>query len=291
MSTLVSSKPVVAGVDASQHAARAAMWAAAEAVERGVPLHVIHALDGDPGSAWSGTDQHKAETDEALGPDPGLLPQVERRVRAAYPTLEVTTALTYDGAAGVLVAASRTADLVVVGSRGRGGFAGLSLGSVSLRLAAHAHCAVALVRDRGHEDARAGEIVLGMEGGDPQDAVLFAFAQAARGGVGVHAVHAWSPYPGYAPGYVSDTDIIARHAAHEMTVTLKAARELFPEVPVKISVERGHASAVLSDASRSARLTVVSAHRGHGPLSLGVGPIIQALLADAQSPVAVVPVA
>jgi len=41
----------------------------------------------------------------------------------------------------------------------------------------------------------------------------------------------------------------------------------------------------------SSKPVVVSAHRSHGPLSLGVGPIIQALLADAQSPVAVVPVA
>jgi nucleotide-binding universal stress UspA family protein len=291
MSTWVSTKPVIVGVDVSRNAARAAMWAAAEAVARGVPLHVIHALDGDPGSALSGTDQQEAETGEAFDPDPGLLSQIEHGLRAALPTLEVSTAMIYDGAAGVLVAASRTADLVVAGTRGGGGFAGLPLGSVSLRLAAHSHCAVVLVRDRGQEEACAGEIVLGLEGDDPQDAVLFAFTQAARAGVGVHAIHAWSPIPGYALGHVGDTDDIARHAAHEMDATLKAARELFPGVPVQVSVERGHASAVLSAASRTARLTVVGAHRSRGPLSLGVGPVIQGLLSDAWSPVAVVPVA
>jgi nucleotide-binding universal stress UspA family protein len=291
MSTLESSKPVIVGVDASQHAAHAAMWAAAEAEERRVGLHVIHALDVNPNLSWGRPGVYQPMGSADLNSDLGLLAQIERRVRAAHPTLEVTTAMTNDGAASALVTASRTADLVVVGTRGRGGFAGLLLGSVSLRLAAHSHCAAVLVRDRGHEDARAGEIVLGMEGDDPQDAVLFAFAQAARGGVGVHAVHAWSPYPGYAPGDVSDTDILARHAAQEMTATLKAAREQFPGVPVKISVERGHASAVLADASRTAPLTIVGAHRSNGPLSLGVGPIIQGLLADAQSPVAVVPVA
>jgi nucleotide-binding universal stress UspA family protein len=291
MSTLSSNKPVIVGVDDSEHAARAAMWAAAEAVERGAALHVIHALDVDPGSGWSWAQSHQPGQDEATDPDLGLLAQIEHRVRAAHPALQVTTAKVDDGAAAALVAASLEADLVVAGTRGRGGFAGLALGSVSLRLIAHTHCAAVLVRDRGHEAARSGDVVLGMEGDDPQDAIRFAFAQAARGKVGVHAVHAWSPYPGFAPGYVSDTDILARQAAHEMKATLKAAREQFPDVPVKISVERGHPSAVLSDASRTARLTVVGAHRSHGPLSLGVGPVIQGLLADAQSPIAVVPVA
>jgi nucleotide-binding universal stress UspA family protein len=222
--------------------------------------------------------------DAALDPDLGLLDQVRHRVHKAHPTLKVTTTMAHDGAAAALVAASLETDLVVAGTRGRGGFAGLLLGSVSMRLAAHSHCAVVLVRDRGDQDARSGEVVLGMESDEPQDAVHFAFAQAARAGVGVHAVHAWSSFPGYAPGTVSDTDITARNAAHEMSTTLKAARDLFPDVPVKITTDRGHASAVLSDASRTARLVVVGAHRSHGPLSLGVGPIIQGLLSDTQCP-------
>jgi nucleotide-binding universal stress UspA family protein len=75
-----------------------------------------------------------------------------------------------------------------------------------------------------------------------------------------------------------------------MVNVLKPLREEYPGVPVKISVLRGHPSAVLGDASRGARLTVVGAHRRLGPLSLGVGPIVQALLGLAESPVAVVPV-
>jgi nucleotide-binding universal stress UspA family protein len=289
MSTLECSKPVVVGVDTSQHAARAAMWAAAEAQEREVGLHVIHALDIDPSSAWNHPGAFEPTQDRALEPDLGLLGQICHRVQKAHPTLEVTTAMTYDGAAAALVAASLDADLVVVGTRGHGGFAGLPLGSVSLRLAAHSHCTAVLVRDHAHESAHIGDVVLGMESNEPQVAVLFAFAQAARGGVGVHAVHAWSPYPGNVSGYMRDTDILARNATREMSTTLKSARERFPDIPVRVSVERGHASVVLSDASSAARLTVVGAHRSHGPLSLGVGPIIQGLLSDARSPVAVAP--
>ena len=58
MTTTAAGRPVVVGVDDSAHAMRAAMWAAAEAVERGPALHLIHAFDDDPASgflaAWPG---------------------------------------------------------------------------------------------------------------------------------------------------------------------------------------------------------------------------------------------
>jgi nucleotide-binding universal stress UspA family protein len=280
-------RPVIVGIDASQHAARAADWAAAEAVERGLPLNVIHALDFDPGSALigPGADGH---TDPSHEIHARLLAQVEYRLRAAHPDLVLTAELLHEGAAGALVTASREAELLVVGTRGRGGFAGLPLGSVSLRVAAHTHCPAVLVRARGHEDARVGEIVLGVEHGESEEAVLFAFEEAARAGVGVRAVRAWAPYPANSP-YISDTDYLARLAADDVVAIVHSARDKFPDVPFKLSVLRGHPAAVLADASREARLTVVGAHRRHGPLSLGVGPVIHGLLAQAQSPVAVVP--
>jgi len=289
MSTvLVCTKPVVVGVDASPHAARAALWAADEAVERGVPLHVIHSSALDPGLTRSRPGAHGAEEAGALGLE--LLMEIEHLVRGAHPALEVTTAMSRESAAGVLIAASRDSDLMVVGTRGNGEPAGLLLGTVSLRLAAYSYCATVLVRAQSDQNSRSGEILLGMQENEPQEAVLFAFAQAARGGVAVRAVHVWAPDAAYDHADISGTDIITRQATHQMTVALKGARDMFPDVPVTISVERGHASAVLAEASRTAQLIVVSAHRGHGPLSVGAG-IIHGMLSDAYCPVAVVPVA
>ncbi|HEU5426611.1 MAG TPA: universal stress protein [Actinocrinis sp.] len=292
---------IVVGVDASQHAARAADWAGDEAARRGVALHVVHALDSDPSSALidSGADSSSALIDSGTGSGrvhtageaaDQLLAETQHRILGAHPSLTVTTELAHRAAAGALVLASREAALLVVGTRGRGGFAGLPVGSVSARLAAHAHCPVVILRARGHHQTPLQEVVLGMQAHTAQEAILFAFTQAARAGAGVRAVHAWVPYPAHAQGYISDTDIIARNAAEQMVADLAPVREKFPDVHVTLSVQRGHPAAVLADASERAQLTVVGAHRHRHPLSLGLGPVIHGVLGQAQSPVAVVPV-
>lgn len=284
---------VVVGVDASPHAARAAAWAADEAARRGVPLLVIHALDTDPSSALFGPGAYSTHVHTVNQAGEQLLAETRYRILTAYPALQVTTELAHQTAAGALVVASRQADVLVVGTRGHGGFAGLALGSVSARVAAHAHCPTVILRehDDGHEESPDGEIVLGMQEAQGEESVLFAFTQAARAGVGIRALHAWAPYPGHADDYLSDTDILARQAAERMVADLAGVREKFPDVHVAIDVRRGHPAAVLADASARARLTVVGAHRHLGPLSLGLGPVIHGLLGHAHSPVAVVPVA
>lgn len=283
---------VVVGVDASHHAARAADWAAGEAVARGAALHVLHALDTDPGSALFGFGYYPTAMREIDKPGERLLAEIKGHLHTAYPGLEVVTELVAEPAAAALVRASREAQLVVVGTRGRGGFAGLTLGSVSARLVAHAHCPTVVLRahEHDHGGGASGEIVLGMQPHEAEEPILFAFTQAARAGVGLRALHAWAPYPAHAQEYLSETDILARQAAERMVADLAAVREKFPDVPVTITAHRGHPSAVLADASAHAGLVVVGAHRHRAPLALGLGPIIHGLLGHAHSPVAVVPI-
>jgi nucleotide-binding universal stress UspA family protein len=275
---------VIVGVDASENAARAALWAADDAAERGAGLHIVHAIGSEP--EFSVTRHRAAFThDDRLE----LLDRTLQQARAAHPDLDVTTELAHGSAAAVLVEASREADLLVTGTRGHGGFAGLPVGSVSLRLAAHARCPAVMVRGHAHRVADHGRIVLGVDHDTPPEAVLFAFNEADRAGVGILAVRAWAVYPSHTPGFVSDTDVLARHAGEDVAAKLKDARGKYPEVPVTIDVRQGHPVLVLTHASRDARLTVVAAHRRHGPFSLGAGSVIQGLLSQARSPVAVVP--
>ncbi len=139
-------KTIVVGVDGSPPSRKALTWAAAEAADHGADLVVLTAWEptllppmgsgGVPPSPVPDPGQRATEdlltvVKEELGEDPPVL--VQPRVKQGNP-------------AQVLIEQSSDADLLVVGTRGRGGFRDLLLGSVSLHVAAHAKCSVAVVR-------------------------------------------------------------------------------------------------------------------------------------------------
>lgn len=141
-----SSGPVVAGVDGSEGARRALRWAAEEARVRQAPLRAVTAwhLPAAGGEAYVSV---------ATTFDPGVFEDEARQVLdaavedvapgdLAHPVERVVAS---GGAAAVIVEASHAADLVVVGTRGLGGFKGLLLGSVSSQVAHHAACPVVVV--------------------------------------------------------------------------------------------------------------------------------------------------
>ena len=135
--------PVVVGIDGSPVSEAALAFAFDAAAVRGVALVAVH--------AWSPT-----AVDKALEPvmDWAAVADEEEAVLAErlsgwgqkYPQVTVRRSVVRDGAARALVDASRGAQLVVVGSRGRGEAAGLFLGSVSHGVLHAAHCPVAIVR-------------------------------------------------------------------------------------------------------------------------------------------------
>ncbi len=279
---------VVVGVDSSDNAAYAAAWAAREAAARGLALHLVHALDFP--SLPSAVVTPIGYIGAANRAGENLLNPIADALRAQYPRLTVTTEVSDLGAPEALVGLSGEAQLVVTGTRGRGGFAGLLLGSVSLKLAAHAHCPVVVVRGTRATDLR-NEIVLGVEPDESEAPIRFAFATAAALGARVRAVRAWTPHPSYA-GYYHAADGITEHD-HERDVAdlLKAAREEFPDVPVVTDVEFGNAVPTLVETATGSRLLVVGAHRHRSPLSVGIGYVVQGLLSHSPTPVAVVPIA
>lgn len=127
---------VVVGVDGSPGADLALRYAAGEAARLGDVLEV-HAAYGSGYVYLTPT-----EAVESLKP---ILEAAEARARDVAPGVEVLT-FSHDGSpARALIDASEGADLLVVGSRGRGGFAGLLLGSVSQQCVSHAHCPVTVV--------------------------------------------------------------------------------------------------------------------------------------------------
>jgi nucleotide-binding universal stress UspA family protein len=139
-------KTVVVGFDGSPSSRKALTWAVAEAADHASDLVVLnvweHTLLPPAGSVSVSEryvpdqSQHTAEDlleeiKEVLGENPPVL--VQPRVKQGNP-------------AKVLIEESADSDLLVVGTRGHGGFRGLLLGSVSQHVAAHAKCSVTVVR-------------------------------------------------------------------------------------------------------------------------------------------------
>jgi nucleotide-binding universal stress UspA family protein len=135
--------PVVVGTDGSPVSEAALGFAFDAAAVRGAELVALH--------AWSPTAVDKAlepmmDWDAVADEEDAVLAERLSGWGQKYPQITVRRSVVRDGAARALVDASRGAQLVVVGSRGRGNAAGLLLGSVSHGVLHAAHCPVAIVR-------------------------------------------------------------------------------------------------------------------------------------------------
>lgn len=141
---------VVAGVDGSDASTLAVLWAAREAKLRDAGLELVCAWEVPVTGVGFGYG-FAPVSDEMLkalaqGAEERLSLAAER-AREEVTELDITTRVAEGPAAQALIEASRDADLLVVGSRGMGGFRGLMLGSVSAQCAHHASCPVVIVRD------------------------------------------------------------------------------------------------------------------------------------------------
>lgn len=144
--------PVVVGVDGSEISAKATEWAFAEASARGTSLVALHTwMDPQVQAAAAGialTDEDWRQLEQEQ------LETLSERVAgfsATYPDVRVEKIVTRDRAVRALVEQGEKAQLVVVGSHGRGGFAGMVLGSTSRALLQAAPCPVMVVRPQVHD--------------------------------------------------------------------------------------------------------------------------------------------
>lgn len=305
---------VVAGVDGSEPAQHAALWAADEAAARGVPLTLVHAVGVTEGIA------------PALGPvpDPGLRPSegdrlIETtiaRVREGHPNLPVDAHLSAQAPLEHLTELSGPDTLTVVGTRGHGALVGMLLGSVSRALVKHTRGPLVVVRGPGTE--RGGyRVVLGVATDPAPRAALFAFDAAQRYGVPLQAVRTRSPLPVSpgAPGAIdlpvvmpagggirttlpAETEAFAEAAAkaaeHDerlVAAALADARDRYPHVAVETTCVEGDTAMTLTASARDATLVVLGAPhaRHHGGFSLSPGHVAGKLLAHSPAPVAIIP--
>jgi nucleotide-binding universal stress UspA family protein len=285
---------LVVGVDGSDASAAALRWALNEARVRSATVDVVHGwvypYVGDiAGMAASvGADDLEQAARAVL----------DRSIRAAVsPPSEVTPnpVLVHGAAAPVLLDAARGAELLVVGSRGRGGFTGLLLGSVSQHCLHHSTCPVAVVRNAG-DPAKAmtmERIVVGIDGSDAaRHALAWAVEEARLRKASLEVVHAWHmPWVGGYPYTTATFD--PTELENRARRTLEAAIDGVDTSELAHPIQRvlstsGAASAVL-EAAKGADLLVVGS-RGLGGFSgLLLGSVSHHVAHHATCPVVIVP--
>jgi nucleotide-binding universal stress UspA family protein len=212
--------------------------------------------------------------------------------RKAHSGLEVGVKVALGSPAAVLVEASAHADMVVVGSRGMGGFRGLLVGSVGVQVASNSECPAVVVRKA--PSTAASTVVVGVDGSELSLAALdFAFDIADRRGWRVLAVHAWE-VPSYdvlaAPSGPPPIDVedLAANEERVFAESLAGLRELHPGVVIEEHVVKGPSVRAILDASDDPALIVLGT-RGRGEfLGAMLGSVSQGILHRAKAPVAVI---
>ncbi|WDV49222.1 universal stress protein [Streptomyces coeruleorubidus] len=294
----MSTLPVIAAVDGSDHSLCALEWALDAARRRSAPLRVVHVRQY---AHWA-----QPELLAVAPPDPQDDPVLDR-VRAHLEGIDGLPDTEYLGLEGapsaVLPEQGASAQLLVLGSRGRGGFASLLLGSNGIAAARDAECPVVVVHPPGRDiegEAQTGSgsrVVVGLKVDGPDEATLeFAFAEAARRCARLQAVAAYpwpaQPWmmPGELPPPIVDQNVIEDETRILAEGFLAPYRERHPDVPVEPVPAAGDAAGHLVAASPGADLVVVGRHRRHllAPARM-LGSVTHAVLLHAASPVAVVP--
>lgn len=271
--------PIVVGVDGSPSADLALRWAADEARLRHLPLKLVYVVDS-PGPRGA----YGYLTDEVTCFGEDLLTRAKELV--ADRQVPATAAIVCDDAAHGLIREAADATMLVVGSRGHGGFHDLLLGSTSLQTAMHAPCPVAVVRPRSNADQ--GQVVLGTDG-SPRSAAAarVAFEEARLRRAGVSVVHAWRGSLSEATAGLAELDACEVKAWMVLNDALAPWLSRYPDVPVRKVLRKEAAARALIDESAGAELVVVGRRGRGGFASLVLGSAGHALLHHAACPVLV----
>ncbi|GHI09901.1 hypothetical protein Scel_82220 [Streptomyces cellostaticus] len=255
-------------------------------------------------AAWGQADVLVAGPPDAEG-DP-VLDEVRAllRDRVEHGDTPAVEYVALEGVPGaVLPELGADAQLLVLGSRGRGGFASLLLGSNGLAAARDAACPVVVVPrpDRevqGDGPAEPGpRVVVGVHVDSPDEAALgFAFTEAAlrEARVQVIAAYPWPVQTWSAPGQLvppqTDQGAVENETRSLADGFLTPHRKRHPDVRADVEALPGDAAGHLVAASKDADLVVVGRHRRRllAPTRM-MGSVTQAVLLHAASPIAVVP--
>ncbi len=285
---------IVVGTDGSEHANEAVRFAAAQAGGDAL-LEIVYVYDEpasvNPGRIGAPQYHNTAPVVEEAEQMVGRAAEIARSVAA---DVKVEPSPMAGDKVQVLCDAGADADLLVVGSRGRGDLSAMVRGSVSFDVLHKADCPVAVVHAAS---TQGGPVVVGTDGGEEaMAAVRWAATAAARTKSRLHIVHAWTvatpvalgPMAVAAPSAV-DAKALNDAADGLVEAAREAAATAAPGVEITGTSVEGVAIEVLEDASKGATMLVVGSHRRGDLSSLVMGSTSHGLVRAAACPVVCVP--
>lgn len=282
---------IVVAVDGSDDSRRAVDWAADQAAAEGRSLTVVTVVPPTEAMAAAylvsaGVDVVALKEEIEADNRRGLLDVVDH-VAATHAGVRVHTVLTHGDAREALIGACRTAHLLVMGSRGLGGFGSLLLGSVSLAVTRHAACPVVVVRPTGdHVTGHAG-VLVGVDGTPNSVSVLeFAFQHASQRGLPLTVMHCFWEVGGLP---VASTDQRFEDLRLLVAESVAGLAEKYPDVLVTTQLRRGLVDTTLGEEAEHHDLVVVGGHPRGTLWRLLLGSVSDSVLEHAHSPVAIVP--
>jgi nucleotide-binding universal stress UspA family protein len=282
---------MVVGIDGSTNSEQALGWALDRAAPRHARVEAVH--------TWqvfaSGTIHGIAASDHEQLEHAAhvVLDGSVQRVVPDHPPVPVEQVVVPGPAAAALLEQSRDADLLVVGSRGRGGFSGLLLGSVSQQVVQHAPVPVVVVPEGGTAAVK-GRIVVGVDDSrGARTALAWALRWAEREQAEVDVVLAYDSQLAWID---VDSDYEAQWLENARTKAEATLRRIVDDtvtgeeqIAVHQVVEEGAPAQVLLDRAKDADLVVVGTRGRGGFAGLLLGSVSQRCAQHSPCPVAVVP--
>lgn len=284
--------PVVIGYDGSQTSAAALEWATAEAVREHAPLRIAEVFEvvvvsrPSPGKI---VPLAALRTVRERG-----LEALAESLRLQHPQLTVETVLLEGSPSAALVEETAQARMLVLGSHGLGGFAGMLIGSVAVQVSTHAQCPIVVVPPDTLPTLHSQPmVVVGVDGSKlSAKAIDFAFEQAELLGARIVAVHAWtSPFSTYENGQgelVFDNEQVRKASEVLVSESLAGPRSDHPDIHVDIELIPGKAARALLHLAGGADLVVLGSRGRGGFTGLLLGSTSQQVLHHAHCPVAII---
>lgn len=285
---------IVVGVDGSRESLEAAQWAAARAAQSHWELDIVCAYALPSYTAASMDSGFAGVDDDAIEASARSVVEEAAEQVSEY-DVAVSTHVHQGDPTGTLVEISKGVRMIVVGTRGGGGFADRLLGATSSALPAYSHCPVVVV-PRHREGAKfipVERIVTGVDGSSQSSAALVAaVAEADAWGARLTAVEA-IPMASSAgslawlPPAVDRSEILADVRSGLRTMCEKAGEGT--DVEIRAHALDGNAAMLLAEFSTAVDLVVVGSRGRGGVRGLLLGSTSQSVLSHSMCPVLVVP--